>query len=415
MKLLITLIMTLNLYAITVGEIPKHITIDEDRGGLISDESIWDSATIRDKVIVMFYVDPDEKDINSHFSKKLKAQNYDKSRFGSIAIINLAATWKPNFILEGILKDKQIEFPDTLYVKDKKSVLVKEWDLEDDASNILIFSSYGELLFYRSGAMDEADIIKALKLSFRDFFTKKMLKYSIAPFILTIILMYILFFTVAGIGVEHLSEMGQVHIQTSDTTIQNGVPHTESFSTILEGNAIIQFLMSYAITSWIATFLIYAIGSFFILYASIFMAIIVIGFLTPFVLKELQRRHYKNVEMIGYSNPIFSILLLLRWAIIMLFLFILLIPFYFIPLVNIIAFNLPLYYFFHKMITFDISSNISTKEEYKKIKYFHSGKIRLRTLALYLISLVPFAIFFGAIFYVIYLGHTYFIEIKKIR
>ncbi|WP_372999297.1 EI24 domain-containing protein [Sulfurimonas sp.] len=249
-------------------------------------------------------------------------------------------------------------------------------------------------------------------LSVKDFFTKQMLKYSLAPFILTIVIMYIIFFVVAGIGVESL---GQMQVQTTETTMQNGIPHTESISTMLEGTAIIQFLMSYAVTSWIATFLIYAIGSFMVLYASIFIAIIVIGFLTPFVLKELQRRHYKDVEMIGYSNIISGLLLVIKWFIIMVLLFILLIPFYFIPLVNIIAFNLPLYYFFHKMITFDISSNICTKEEDKKIHYFSANKIRLKTLALYIISLIPFAIFFGAIYYVIYLGHTYFLEVRKLR
>ncbi|MEA2092024.1 MAG: EI24 domain-containing protein [Campylobacterota bacterium] len=257
--------------------------------------------------------------------------------------------------------------------------------------------------------MSEKNIIL---LSIKDFFTARMLKYSIAPFIVTIVLMYILFFIIAGIGVEHL---GQMEVHTSETTMQNGIPHTESFSTMIEGTAIIQFLMSYAITSWIATFLIYAIGSFMVLYASIFIAIIVIGFLTPFVLKELQMRHYRDVEMIGYSNIISSILLIIKWTAIMLLLFIVLIPFYFIPLVNIIAFNLPLYYFFHKMLVFDISSNICTKEENKKIKYFSSNKIRFKTIALYIISLIPFAIFFGAIFYVIYLGHTYFLEVRKVR
>ena len=251
-----------------------------------------------------------------------------------------------------------------------------------------------------------------LLLSIEDFFTNKMLKYSIAPFIITMVVMYILFFVIAGMGVEHL---GQMQIHTSETTMQNGIPHTESFDTVLKGSAIIQFLMSYAITSWIATFLIYAIGSFLVLYASIFISVVVIGFLTPFVLKELQRRHYRNIEMIGYSNIISGILALIKWAVIMLLLFIILIPFYFIPLVNIVAFNLPLYYFFHKMITFDISSNISTKEEYKKIMYFSANSIRLKTLALYLISLIPFAIFFGAIFYVIYLGHTYFLEVREVR
>ena len=36
-------------------------------------------------------------------------------------------------------------------------------------------------------------------LSLKDFFTKQMLKYSLAPFIVTLVLMYILFFVVAGL------------------------------------------------------------------------------------------------------------------------------------------------------------------------------------------------------------------------
>jgi len=257
--------------------------------------------------------------------------------------------------------------------------------------------------------MNEKDM---LLLSIKDFFTSKMLQYSILPFIITMFIMYIIFFTLAGMGLESL---GSMDVQTTETTMQNGLPHTESFSAQLEGLSIIQFLMSYTITSWIATFLVYAIGGFFVLYASIFIAVIVIGFLTPYVLKELGNRHYKDVELVGHSSIIGSIFLVIKWAFTMLLLFFLLIPFYFIPLLNIIAFNIPLYYFFHKMMIFDVSSNIATQEEDKKIRYFSANKLRAKTLVLYLVSLVPFAIFFGAIFYVIYLGHTYFLEVRKIR
>ncbi len=249
-------------------------------------------------------------------------------------------------------------------------------------------------------------------LSIKDFFTSKMLKFSLLPIIITVTLMYILFFIVAEMGLEHL---GTMDVQSTQTTIENGIPHTESFSAQLQGTAMIQFLMSYAITSWIATFLVYAIGGFLVIYASIFIAVIIIGFLTPYILKEIQNRHYRDVEMLGDASILSGIFLLLKSAIIMIFLFILFIPFYFIPLINIIAFNLPLYYFFHKMITFDISSNICTDAEDKKIRFFNKNSLRAKTFALYLTSLIPFAIFLGAVFYVIYLGHTYFAQVKSIR
>ena len=161
---ILPMILALNLSAITLGEVPKNVTIDNDNGGMVADGAAWNSSSIKDKVIVMFYIDPDEKDTNAHFSKALKEKKFDSTKFGSIAIVNLAATWKPNFVIESILKTKQKEFPNTIYVKDKNSVLVKEWKIDDDASNILIFSKNGELLFYKSGAMSEEEIDQTLKL-----------------------------------------------------------------------------------------------------------------------------------------------------------------------------------------------------------------------------------------------------------
>ena len=251
-----------------------------------------------------------------------------------------------------------------------------------------------------------------LTLSVKDFLSPKMLKFTLLPFVISMIIMYIMFFLLASAGLDAL---GTFDVQSTETTIQNGIPHTQTLTAQLEGTAIIKFLMSHAITSWIATFLIYAVGGFFTLYLSIIVAILVIGFLTPYVLKELQLKHYNDIEMIGYSNIITALLSVLKWASIMLLLFFLFIPLYFIPLVNIVAFNFPLYYFFHKVLTFDIASTICTKEEDNLIKFRNANELRLKTLGLYLISLIPFAIFFGAVFYVIYIGNTYFIETRKLR
>lgn len=251
-----------------------------------------------------------------------------------------------------------------------------------------------------------------LLLSIKDFLSPKMLKFTLMPFIISMIIMYILFFILAGAGLDAL---GTFNVQTTEISIQDGIPHTDTLTAQLEGSAIIKFLMSHAITSWIATFLVYAVGGFFTLYLSIIVAILVIGFLTPYILKELQQRHYADVKMIGYSNIATALLAVLKWALIMLLLFFLFIPLYFIPLINIIAFNFPLYYFFHKMMTFDVASTICTKEEDAVIKFRYANELRLKTLGLYLISLIPFAVFFGAVFYVIYLGNTYFVETRKLR
>jgi len=163
-NIFLTIFISTNLLALSVGEKQKEVSIEAENGGFVKDGSKWSSLSIKDKVIVLFYVDPDEKDTNSHFTKILKEQKYNKDKFGTIAIVNLAATWKPNFIIESLLKSKQEEFPRTIYVKDKASVLVNEWSLKDDSSEILLFSKDSKLLFYKSGKMMDEDIKEVLSI-----------------------------------------------------------------------------------------------------------------------------------------------------------------------------------------------------------------------------------------------------------
>lgn len=248
--------------------------------------------------------------------------------------------------------------------------------------------------------------------SIKDFLSPKMLKFAIMPFIVTMLLFYVLLFTLLGLGFDSL---GSMDVHSTQTTIQNGVPHTDSFQATLQGSAIIKFLMSHTLTAWLATFLVYVIGGFFTFFASIFVAIVIIGFLTPFILKELHKKHYSYLEMKGHSNIFAGILLIIKYSLIMLLLFLVLAPLHFIPLINVITLNIPLYYFFYKAIHYDISTEICDEEENAIIRSKHAFELHLKTIGLYLLSMVPFAVIFGAVFYVIYLGNTYFERVKALR
>ena len=163
-KIISTLFLTtLVTFAINIGEVPTEISIANEDGGRI-DGTAWSSAMLKDKVYVLFYVDPDEKDTNNELSEALKAKNYDLEKYGSVAIVNLAATWLPNFAIESKLAEKQKLYPHTTYVKDKKSVLVKKWELKDDSSDILLFDKEGKLLYSFAGKLDATEIQKVLDL-----------------------------------------------------------------------------------------------------------------------------------------------------------------------------------------------------------------------------------------------------------
>jgi len=251
-----------------------------------------------------------------------------------------------------------------------------------------------------------------LKSSINDLFTPKMLLYSLLPFVLSMLIIYILFVIIGGVDMTHITHL---NIETTQTTIKDGVPHIQSLSAQLEGFSIVKFLLEHSFSSGVTSFFLYTLSGFFTLYLSIFITVLVIGFITPFVIKEIQKRHYQNVKIIGYSNIFETLFVTMKYTFIMIMLFFILFPLYLIPYINIVAINLPLYYFFHKMMLFDISSYISTRKEAKEIYYFNKSRFRVKTFILYLISLIPFAIFFASIFYLIYLSNSYFTELKKIR
>ena len=163
-KLLTTLLIaTVSTFALNLGEIPKEVTLSGEDGGRV-DGTAWHSKMLKDKVYVLFYVDPDKKGDNEAFIDALHKKNYDKEKYGSVAIINLKATWLPNFAIEKKLKSKQKEFPNTIYAKDKTKYLVKEWNLADDASNILIFDKEGKLIYQHEGAVTDEEMQKAFML-----------------------------------------------------------------------------------------------------------------------------------------------------------------------------------------------------------------------------------------------------------
>jgi predicted transcriptional regulator len=147
------------------GTSPPRVELKGDAGGKVTGGN-WSSDEIKDKVLVMFYVDPDESSLNDDVSAALKAEKFPQEKFGSIAVINMAATWKPNFAIESVLKKKQEEFPRTIYVKDKGKLLVKEWKFADDSSNILAFDRQGKVIYSKDGKLNNEDIaalIKAIK------------------------------------------------------------------------------------------------------------------------------------------------------------------------------------------------------------------------------------------------------------
>jgi len=149
--------------AVNVGDILPDITLDKSNGGN-SAEQAWHSKSLKGKVHLLLYMDPDKRKETMSFINRLNLKKYDKKKYSTVAIVNLAATWIPDIVLEKLLAKKQRESNNTEFVFDKTKYLVKKWKLKDDASNVLVCDKNEKILYQKSGKLTSSDVRKIMNI-----------------------------------------------------------------------------------------------------------------------------------------------------------------------------------------------------------------------------------------------------------
>ena len=93
----------------------------------------------------------------SHYTLHYRLRSY------ILGVINIAATWMPNFAIQMKLESKQKEYPTTTYVKDMQKILVEQWGLADDSNDALIFDREGKVVFSVDGQLNPSQIEEMLQ------------------------------------------------------------------------------------------------------------------------------------------------------------------------------------------------------------------------------------------------------------
>ena len=145
------------LQAVNVGETLPQVTLEKENGGTSHDKA-WSSSTLRGKVHVVLYMDPDKRGESQKLLDSLKILGVNSKKYSTVAIVNLAATWMPDAVLEGLLSKKEKELKNTSFVFDKKKYLVKKWKMQDDASNILLIDETSKVIYKKVGKCLSKDV-----------------------------------------------------------------------------------------------------------------------------------------------------------------------------------------------------------------------------------------------------------------
>lgn len=132
-------------------------------GGAL-DSKDWDSSFMKNRAYVLFYVSPKKKDLNNDASDKLKEEKFSSDVFGSVAVIDLKSSWIPNRLITRAIKKKQLKYPRTIYLKDKKRHLHKALNFKASGNDIFAFDKDGKEVFRHSGKMSDEDTAEMIKI-----------------------------------------------------------------------------------------------------------------------------------------------------------------------------------------------------------------------------------------------------------
>ncbi len=120
------------------------------------------------KVLVINYVDPDESDLNEHFTEALKKAREDgllnNDTYKAIGIADCASTWKPDFLIRAIAGRKAKKY-NTVILFDYDASLRNSWGLARDTANVIILDKNRVCRAIVKGRVPDDLVEKLVKLT----------------------------------------------------------------------------------------------------------------------------------------------------------------------------------------------------------------------------------------------------------
>ncbi|WP_353661561.1 EI24 domain-containing protein [Hydrogenimonas sp. SS33] len=241
-----------------------------------------------------------------------------------------------------------------------------------------------------------------------DFFTTKFLALSAAPFLITMAIALFVLFQLSGEFFDMLNAAAQAGQQAG------GAP-TNELAQFAKEYPILSAIAGSFIFKAVAGTLFYIIGGGVAVLASVIIAVVIVGFFTPVIVKEVHRRHYPNIAMKATVPVTDYLLFMFKQLLLFLVFLVVSLPFWFVPVLGIVAMNAPFYFLFHKLLTRDVAGEIFDKQEMNEVFRRAKWRIMTTTLILYLLSLIPGVGILGQVFFVIVLAHQFFQEAARLR
>jgi predicted transcriptional regulator len=107
---------------------------------------------IGQKMVVIFYTDPDNKDVNEPLTEAIKAKKYPINKYVGVGIANCADSWMPNSMIRYVGRQKQAKYPNSVIMIDNDHILAKAWGLGDcnDIGYVILIGKDSKIKFAKA-------------------------------------------------------------------------------------------------------------------------------------------------------------------------------------------------------------------------------------------------------------------------
>lgn len=103
-------------------------------------------------------------DMNKPFRDRFDT-DLPEGKFTTTTILNMdEAMWGTGGIVMGQLKSNKREFPAAVIVVDEEGLGLKQWQLQEDSSAVMVVDSMGTVRYFKQGKMSATEIDSTLQL-----------------------------------------------------------------------------------------------------------------------------------------------------------------------------------------------------------------------------------------------------------
>jgi len=133
-----------------------------------ADDKLFTMESWAGKVLLVTYVDPDESDLNEHFTDAMKKAKDDgllkEETYKGIGIADCAATWKPDVLIRAIAGRKAKKY-NTIILFDYDASLRNAWGLGKDTSNVILMDKNHVCRAIVRGRVPDDQVASIVKLA----------------------------------------------------------------------------------------------------------------------------------------------------------------------------------------------------------------------------------------------------------